>query len=196
MSSIIGSPMKDLRGYLKPEEVYKILNTAKKVSMRDFLLIRLLWVTGARISEILNLKTEDIVWDDNSLILITLKRKKKNIEYRRVPVDKRTMEYLKTFITKYNIKGRIFPITRQRAFQIIRKIGKLAGITKVGEKKLHPHHFRHSHCVMWVRNNNTLEGLRKLQQRLKHANISTTAHYLQFAVEETKKEVEEVFGRW
>jgi len=69
-----------------------------------------------------------------------------------------------------------------------------AGIPKVGTKKIHPHHFRHSHCVAWVRANPTIEGLRKLQQRVGHASITTTAHYLQFAFEEQREEVEKVLG--
>jgi site-specific recombinase XerD len=90
---------------------------------------------------------------------------------------------------------RLFPITRQRAFQIIREAGEQAGIQKVGDKKIHNHHLRHSHCVAYIRKNNTLEGLRKLQQRIGHANIQTTAHYLQFGPEQ-QKETEEIFGKW
>ena len=85
--------------------------------------------------------------------------------------------------------------SRQRAFQIIRKVGKDAGLEKIGNKLIHNHHLRHSNCVAYIRKNNTMEGLRKLQQRIGHASISTTAHYLQFGPE-SKKETEEVFGNW
>jgi len=89
----------------------------------------------------------------------------------------------------------LFSFTRQRAFQIIREVGREAGIKKVGDKLIHNHHLRHSNCVAYIRKNNTLEGLRKLQQRIGHASISTTAHYLQFGPE-SKKETQEVFGNW
>jgi site-specific recombinase XerD len=39
-----------------------------------------------------------------------------------------------------------------------------------------------------------MEGLRKLQQRVGHSSITTTAHYLQFAFEEQREEVEKVLG--
>ncbi|MBT0160689.1 tyrosine-type recombinase/integrase [Candidatus Bathyarchaeota archaeon A05DMB-2] len=65
----------------------------------------------------------------------------------------------------------------------------------VTAKKQHPHHMRHSHCVAFIRKNNTLEGLRKLQKRIGHASISTTAEYLQFGPEQ-QKETEDVFGEW
>lgn len=184
--------MKDIRGYLEPREVKKIMDHTK--NPRDMLLIRLLWITGCRISELLNLKVKDVVKKDNILIMDTLKRRRP--VKRAVLIDDRTMGMLSDFIGKYNIRSRVFNITRQRAWQIVREAGKRAGVTKVGNKKLHPHHFRHSHCVAWVRNNNTMEGLRKLQDRLKHASITTTAHYLQFATKESKKEVEKVFGEW
>jgi len=43
-----------------------------------------------------------------------------------------------------------------------------------------------------VRANPSMEGLRKLQQRLGHASLNTTAHYLQFAFSEQRSEVDSV----
>ena len=106
-----------------------------------------------------------------------------------------TLDVLKRYIEEYNIKeGRLLKITARRVEQIVYEAGEAAGIPKVGTKKIHPHHFRHSHCVAWVRANPTIEGLRKLQQRVGHASITTTAHYLQFAFEEQREEVEKVLG--
>jgi hypothetical protein len=51
-----------------------------------------------------------------------------------------------------------------------------------------------SALVQCIKHDNTIEGLRRLQQRLNQASFSTTAHYLQFGA--TKKEamkIEEIF---
>jgi len=195
LSGFLGSPMRDLRGYLRPDEVKKVIDHAG--SLRDRLIMRLLWATGCRVSELLLLTVEDVSFRDGALVMWTLKRKKRRRYQRIVPVDDITLSMIKTYCRRYGIKrGRLFDLTSRRVEQIVYEAGKAAGIPRVGGKKLHPHHFRHSHCVAWVRNNPTMEGLRKLQQRVGHASIATTAHYLQFAVQEQEKEVNSVFGEW
>jgi integrase/recombinase XerD len=184
--------MSDLKGYLEPEQVKKIIECAG--NLRDKALLQLMWATGARVSEILSLKVSDIIWDENVIIIPTLKRGASR--ERRVLVNPKTIEVLKEYVDKFGLKrtDRLFSITRQRVFQIVRRAGKRAGIERVGEKKLHPHHFRHSHAVAWIRRDNTMEGLRALQQRLGHTSISTTAFYLQFApTSERIKKALEVF---
>jgi integrase/recombinase XerD len=185
-------PMSDLKGYLEPEQVKRIIECA--TNLRDKALLQLMWATGARVSEILSLKVSDLIWDENIVIIPTLK--KGASPERRVSVNPKTMQLLSEYIQNYRLKKNdtLFPITRQRVFQIVREAGKRAGIDKVGEKPLHPHHLRHSHAVAWIRRDNTMEGLRKLQQRLGHTSISTTAFYLQFApTSERDKKTLEVF---
>lgn len=201
MSTIESAPIKDVKGYLSPEEVRRIIEVAE--NLHDRLMIRLLWVTGCRVSELVGDKTrkkvvakgvhvDDIIWNDKVIVMETLKRKRPYL--RRVPIDDETIRMLMDYVSKYKIRGKLFDITRQRVFQILRETGRRAGITNVGNGKLHPHHLRHSHCVAWVKANNNMEGLRRLQRRVGHASIATTAHYLQFA--ESREEVEEVFGKW
>jgi len=199
--------MKDIRGYMTEKEVHKLIDAV--ASPRNKLLLRLLWVTGARISEIVGdkswykkrvfygMRVKDIVWEEGVIILDTLKRKQYPPPKRRVTLDAHTLKMLKEYVitNRFSAEAKLFKITRQRVFQIIRDLAKNVDIKKVGAKQVHPHHLRHSSCVAYVRHNNTLEGLRKLQRKLGHANINTTAHYLQFAPEE-QKEVEDIFGKW
>lgn len=206
------TPMKDLKGYLEPEQVRAIIDAAP--SRRDKLLIETLWITGARISEIVGhkhgIRPQDLTVDgsENFIIMRTLKRtKKKKVKRgrkmvkitlppppRRVVVPRRLMNMLSAFCKNTLPDQRIFPISRQRAFEIIRRAGKLAGITRVGDKGLHPHHLRHSHCVAYVKHDNTMEGLEKLQRRIGHGSFATTAHYLQFSQKGEAKKIEEIFG--
>jgi integrase/recombinase XerD len=199
--------MKDLRGYMTEAEVKRIYEATD--NQRDKLLIRVLWVTGARISEVVGdkswksskvfqgLRAKDIDFREGVLFLETLKRREYPPPRRRVPVDKFTLGLLKQFVETDVLENeaKVFNMTRQRANQILRGLCEKVGIKKVGDKKPHMHHLRHSHCVNYIKHNNTMEGLRKLQTKMGHANIGTTAHYLQFAPEE-QKEVEDVFGKW
>jgi len=189
----MGIVMKDVRGYLKLDEVEQVINHGKRY--RDRVIMRILWATGCRAGELLMICVEDVSWKDRLMALWTLKRKK-HIQ-RVISVDEKTISILKEYCQVNCIrKGAIFDITERRVEQIVYEAGAAAGVMKVGSKKIHPHHFRHSHAVAWVRANPTMEGLRKLQQRLGHADIRTTAHYLQFATEEQNAEVETVFGKF
>ena len=205
-TSLVGKPMKDLKGYLDIADIRKLLSVIKKP--RDKLLFLLLFETGARISEIVGdiswkdkrkifygLTLDRINWQEHALILETLKRRKYPPPYRMVNVTKRTMKLLLAYVKENGLQGKskVFNISRVQAFRLFRKYGKEAGVLDVGTKLLHPHHARHSDAIAEIKHHNTLEGLRKLQKKLGHANIETTAEYLQFSPDR-KKEVEETFS--
>lgn len=186
--------MSDMRGYLQPEEIKTLIESAK--NLRDRTILWLLWATGCRLTELLMLTIEDISLRDRVLYLWTLKRRKERRYQRPVLVDEATIDLIREYMQFYSIEnGVLIKISKRRVRQIVHETGVLAGIPRVGTKKIHPHHFRHSHCVAWVRANPTMEGLRKLQQRLGHASITTTAHYLQFAFDEQRSEVNSVLGK-
>lgn len=193
MSDFMGSPMSDAKGYLNPGDIRTIISKAK--NLRDRLLMRILWATGCRLNEMLMLTVEDISWEESVLYMWTLKRKKKRRFQRIVPVDGITLKLIRKYMQVYRIrKGKLFDITDRRVQQIVYEAGALAGFPMVGSKKFHPHHFRHSHCVAWVRENQTMEGLRTLQQRVGHASMNTTAHYLQFAAKQQEETVKKLFN--
>lgn len=187
--------MSDQQGYLMPEQIKSLISHTR--NLRDRTILGLLWATGCRLTELLMLKVEDVSIKDNVLYMWTLKRHQKRRYQRPVIVDVATIALIKRYLDAYDIKtGELFSITGRRVRQIVYETGVNAGIPRVGIKKLHPHHFRHSHCVTWVRENPTLDGLRKLQQRLGHASFNTTAFYLQFAFDEQREEVEKVLGKF
>lgn len=189
----ITQTMSDVRGYLRPEEIKTLIDSTR--SLRDRMILWLLWATGCRLMELLMLTVEDINMNDQVLYMWTLKRLEKRRYQRPVLVDTATVALIREYMKTYSITtGALFRISKRRVRQIVYETGLTAGIPRVGSKKIHPHHFRHSHCVAWIRSNPTMEGLRKLQQRLGHASIATTAHYLQFAFSEQQSEVDSVLG--
>jgi len=191
--------MKDLKGYLTAEEVNKLLRYAIRPLER--LVISFLWHTGVRVSEMLSLKESDILWDERIIIVRALK--KRGEVYRRIPIDSRTLQLLRDYITlkkklpylkrrekeKYG-PNRVFPITRQAVFKIVRRVGRRAGITKVGDKPIHPHHLRHSFGIHWVKKG---LPLRQLQMILGHSSIDTTAMYLQFSPTDLREEYDKLW---
>ncbi len=200
MSEFASDTMSDKRGYLTEEQVKRLIDAAK--NPRDRLLLQMIYRCGRRVSEVLMLREGDIIWNDRKIIFNILKRKKPVKELK--PVDEETFRLLEEYMKiRHDIPGlrkqskddRLFPISRQYVFKLIRKLGAGVGITKVGRKGLHPHHLRHSFAVHQVRNNvKTTEDLRKLQMYMGHANINTTAHYLQYSPDELRNIVDDMWG--
>ena len=198
MDSFASIPMKDPKGYLTREQVEKLIDAAE--NLRDKLILLLMYRCGRRVSEVLLLTKDDILWEDKKIIFTILKRKRPVKELK--PVDDYTLKLLDLYVNhNIRMKGirkksgdRLFPVTRQYVFKMVRKLGEKVGITRVGNKKLHPHHLRHSFAVHAVRTEvKTAEDLRKLQMYMGHANISTTSYYLQFSPDELRSLVD---GMW
>jgi integrase/recombinase XerD len=182
--------MSDPRGYLELEQIHRLLEAAKD-NDRNYMLLRLLWVTGARVSELLAITPKHIEWEKQLIIMPTEKRR---VEMQRlVPVDDKTLIQLRAFLEQHGIRGAalIFDLTRQRVGQIVKLIGRRAGIPNVGRKQIHPHHFRHSHAMYWIKKGG---DMRALQIRLGHANFNTTAAYMQYSEDDIRKHHSKVWG--
>lgn len=201
------SVIKDLRGYFEEGQRKAIYEAAE--SHRDKVLIRLLWVTGRRITEILMVKVHEINFQDNQISFHIEKksykvngvRKKKDL-VRLKPIDIKTCKMLKSYVEEsglrpeqYLFESEFKPghyISRQRAFEIVRNCALKAGITRVGSTAPHPHHFRHSYAIDMAKKLKTPGDLRKLQMIMEHANLAVTEQYLQFADWELREMVEEI----
>ncbi len=133
-------PMSDLKGYLTEEQVNKILSHCNTLQERA--IIETLWRTGIRVSELINLKREDILWDERIIIITWLKKRGKTKLKRRVPISRGALDLIKQYLKTHNDE-RVFPISRQRVHQIVRRTAERVGIYKVGSRYCHPHTYRH-----------------------------------------------------
>jgi len=129
--------------YLEKEQVDEILRAAETSSTRDYLLLRFMWRTGVRVSEVINVTPKDIEFK-NGVVNI---RKAKGWRQRRVPLDEDTLKMLSDYILALNTPEDrpVFPIKRDRVFNIVKKNGNMAGV------KIHPHTLRHSFAIHLVR---------------------------------------------
>jgi len=193
--------MKDLRGFFTPAQFEAMIESCD--NLRDRVLIRLLWRTGMRISElvkpgkdrspVLGLRVSNILWNENTLIIRHAKRK--DNPPRRIDVDPDTLAMVREYLEKRPETSEfVVPITRQMASLVVRQAAERVGITEVGDplvsQRRHPppHHLRHSLAVHSVRvTKGNYADLIRLQQQLGHASIATTAGYIQFSDEEQRK---------
>jgi len=104
--------------------------------------------------------------------------KSKKYKNRVVPVHSRLLEIIRYYTSNMGYDSLVFPITRQRAFQITKKF---MGIS--------PHQLRHSFAVNWLRCDGDIVTLHRV---LGHSNIRTTMEYLKIVPTDQGKELEKM----
>lgn len=188
--------MKDLQGFFKKGERQRIYNSCD--TWRDRVLIRLLWKTGRRISEVLQLKVKDIDFQNQNILFIILKKKTPFKRWK--PIDQFTLSLLSKYLTMSGLKSEHYLIhggdpnkyiSRQRAFQIVRRLCRNAGIEKVGDSLPHPHHFRHSFAIDLAKRSKSPADIRQVQMAMEHSSLAMTEQYLQFGSSDLRALIQE-----
>ena len=161
--------MTKIPDYLEKEQVDELLNAAKTCNQRDYLLLRFMWRTGVRVSEVINVTTNDIEFK-NGVVNI---RKAKGGRQRRAPIDDETLKMLSDYVLALNTPEDqpIFGLTNRQIENIVEKYGNTIGVN------VHPHMLRHSFAIHLVRSG---MDLRRLQLLLGHSSLNMTQIYLQF----------------
>jgi len=163
--------MKHITDYLEKEQVTQLLECARACSLRDYLMLRILWRTGIRVSELLNIRLQDIEAHNQVVNIV----KAKGGKQRRVLLDIETLDMLAKYVldTKTPEDNPIFPLSSVWVWQLVKKYARLAGI---GDS-VHPHTLRHSHAIHLVRKG---ADIRRVQLLLGHSSLNTTSTYLRF----------------
>ncbi len=172
---------KSLPTVLTKKEVRALFNAAKNFKSR--LILKLLYSSGLRVSELTKLKYEDINLDENSGTV----RQGKGKKDRMFILSHEIIEDLKIFQKKQEkTKGYIFinnknqPISTRNIQKIIKNYAKKADINK----NVTPHKLRHSFAT------HLLEAgtdIRMIQELLGHSNLQTTQIYTHVSREQIKK---------
>lgn len=191
---IIAIPLKQksqpLMDYLDVNEMKAILQSidqAKSVGRRDYVLISLLYNTGARVQEICDLRKEDI-WDSPPSVVVTGKGQKT----RQVPLWRETASILKEYVKNRTPNEKVFqnargvPLTRFGINHIVRERLKAAAAICPGlaKKKISPHTFRHTTAMHLLQSGVELTVIKSW---LGHVNIATTHGYIEIDLEMKQK---------
>ncbi|MBA7571956.1 Tyrosine recombinase XerD [subsurface metagenome] len=196
------TPIRDLKGYIEPEQVEQVIAAA--TNPRDVLLVRIPWRTGIRVSELIGINVSDIDFVSRAIVIKVQKMRKRDgkvVERRRlVPIDQGTLAMVTEYLEwrkQFPYQGDLlFPITRQRVDQIYWKLGRRAGIGPIGDpaisqhRKLHPHVLRHSFAIHCVKRGMSIERLQKI---LGHSSPTTTSVYLQYSVADLHEDYDKVW---
>ena len=173
---------KRLPGVLDVNEIDRILSAPDvndKLALRDKAMLELVYACGTRVSELIDLKVNDLFFDDEIIRVFG-----KGSKERLIPIGSSAIEWVGEYLKKSRpllmkksksennlfLNSRGSKLSRMGVWKIIDRYVKEAGI----EKDVHPHTFRHSFAT------HLLEGgadLRAVQEMLGHADISTTQIY-------------------
>ena len=191
-SNIIGPKIpKKLPNYLTEEEIDSLLDVRliTPYDYRNKAMLELLYASGVRITELINLKVSDVDFD-NCFIRVVGKGKKERI----VPITDVAIKYLKIYIEDYRnsilknhdseylfISNTFKNISRQGFFKILKAECNRCGI----EKNVSPHVLRHSFATHLLKHG---ADLRIIQELLGHEDISTTQIYAHLVNEKLKED--------
>lgn len=178
---------------LSVQEVERLLdepNLGTLDGYRDKTMLELLYATGMRVSELVNVPVKNVDMKMQYVIVMG-----KGSKERMLPLGRTALHYLEHYLSvvrpqllhgKPEAAAELFvtgwggPMTRERFYEIIVAYGKSAGISK----RVTPHMLRHSFATHLL-NNGT--DLRIVQELLGHADISTTQIYTHLDVERLRE---------
>ena len=197
---VIDSPklIKKLPTYLTVDEVNILLDIdiVDGFSARNKSILELLYATGLRISELINLEFKNI--DLNDCIVRVMGKGSKE---RIIPLSDLAIKYLKIYVRDYrhllvkneqnnyvylNNHGK--KMTRQGVFKMIKKRALEVGLNK----DISPHTLRHSIATHMLENG---ADLRIIQEFLGHSDIGTTQIYTHLTNQKLKSDYMEYFPR-
>lgn len=190
--TLISNPKKEkkLPKYLNYEEMERLLNsidTSKVEGIRDRLIIELLYSTGIRVSELVNIKIKDIKIKENQINILG-----KGSKERIVLFGEKAKTMIKIYLNAYKdfFKGNIL-----NEYLLINKKGKQLSTNKIElivkdvlrksalKLNISPHTLRHTFATHML---DSGADLKSVQELLGHENLKTTAIYTHVSNERLK----------
>jgi len=181
---------------LSIEQILSMLNIAGDdlISLRDKAMLELLYSTGARVSELINLNALDISTISNDgQVSTTVKLKGKGGKERVVPLGSFAVKAVNDYLTrsrpsllKVSTQRALFlnqrggRLSRQSAWNVVAASAKRVGLTE----QVTPHSMRHSFAT------HLLDGgadIRVVQELLGHASVTTTQIYTLITIDKLRE---------
>jgi len=175
------------------ENIIAQIDLSKPEGGRNKAMLELLYSSGLRVSELVNLKISQLYFDVGFIRVLG-----KGDKERLVPVGSSAVKYVKIYLKNIRVHIPVKPgfedivflnrrgskLTRVMVFLIIKDLAKKAGIKKI----ISPHTFRHSFATHLVEGG---ADLRAVQEMLGHESITTTQFYTHLDREFLRKTLEE-----
>lgn len=169
-------------------------NSSKEV--RDRAMIELLYATGIRVTELINLRIEDVNLQMNYILCHSNTKKDRVVPFGKtakksiqIYLDEYRKEFIKGDDCQYlflNCQGN--QMSRQGFWKIIKSYGEMAGINA----EITPHVIRHSFAAHLVANG---ADLKSVQEMMGHSDIASTQVYADIAQQKIRNVYERTHPR-
>ena len=193
----LGRKLPDVLGLNEIDLLLEQINLAHPQGYRNRAMLEMLYGSGIRVSELVNLSLSNLFFEEN-LIRVTGKGNKQ----RLVPMGKFTKKFILFYINDSRTQQKIDSVyqdivflnrngkilTRQMIFTIIKQLALKANI----KKKIGPHTFRHSFATHLLENG---ADLRTIQILMGHENITTTEVYTHLDTQHLRSVIERFHPR-
>jgi len=174
---------------LSRDEETRLITHAYRMQGERGLFIKTLFQTGARVSEFVNLKAEDVFFDEQMILIA----KAKGGKSRYVPILPELAQELRTHLGQRTV-GYLFETNRatryspRRIQQIIKETAEQAEITK----RVYPHLLRHSVATTLLERGMPIEQMQKF---LGHSKLETTQLYAESSTEMMRESFQRALSR-
>jgi integrase/recombinase XerD len=174
--------------WLKVPELNKILSL-HDLSEKYECWIILLYFSGLRVTEAINIRVRDLDFDNNC-VEIWHAKKVKNNDLRKAPLPKECHKTLSRYIKNNDLKPNDYIMFSNKSDQVSRShvyvvVNQLCQKAKI-DKKIGTHTFRRSRAQHIL---DSGVPLISVSRYLRHQNIETTMHYLNYSIEDLQKEL-------
>ncbi len=163
---------------LTKEEIKLLIDSTR--SLKNKLLIEMMYSSGLRVSECANLKVKDLNLDDKTGLLKMGKGGKDRFFILSDKAITDVKEYLKNHNSEYLFPGINGGIGTRAIQRVVKRTAVRAGI----KKKVYCHLLRHAFATHLLEDG---VDIRKIQVLLAHSNLQTTSFYTQVSKEQLKK---------
>ncbi len=153
----------------------------RSTGIRDVALLKLMLDTGLRLGEVSRIRVEDVDLETGQILVRPFGSGVKS-KPRMVYLGVSSRKSLWLYIAKSEKKlpnDNLFGLTTKRIREIIYSIGKAAGV-----EHCHPHRFRHTFAIEFLRNQKDPYALQRL---LGHSSMEMTRHYLDIVEEDIRR---------
>lgn len=193
----LGRKLPDVLNIFEIEKLLAAIDLSTAEGGRNRAMLETLYSSGLRVSELINLRINQVYFDIGFLRIIG-----KGNKERLVPIGKEAIKYMKSYLEEIRLHQKIQPgfenyvflnrrgrgLSRVMIFTIIKNLVKKTGI----DKTISPHTFRHSFATHLVEGG---ADLRAVQEMLGHESITTTEIYTHLDREYLKQIIEEFHPR-
>lgn len=169
---------------LTREEVKRLLSVIPPTRKRDRLIVLLLYGAGLRVSELCNLKKNEVDLERGIIVV----RGGKGAKDRVVPIPEFLAKEIRSYLETRSDSSEYLLVEERRkskdklspktVWYLLRKYGEKAGV------EVTPHKLRHSFATHMLERG---VDIRAIQELLGHSNLSTTQIYTKVTVEHLKK---------